>query len=75
MKVYFVIISKIVLKTGRGISLLGKEKKSYFDLFFLYPGWFRLSEILRPASYQLVILMHILCSISILYLPMLAFSI
>jgi hypothetical protein len=27
MKVYFVIISKIVLKTGRGISLLGKEKK------------------------------------------------
>lgn len=34
MKVYFVIISKIVLKTGRGISLLGKEKKSYFDLLF-----------------------------------------
>jgi hypothetical protein len=36
MKVYFVIISKIVLKTGRGISLLGKEKKNPTLTSFFY---------------------------------------
>jgi hypothetical protein len=39
MKIYFVIISKIVLKTGRGISLLGKEKKIPTLTFFFLISW------------------------------------